>query len=191
MTDPDSRLLLAQADDRTVAGRAADGDVDAFTTLVRRYTPLLRAYARRILGATASVDDIVQEAFVTAWQKLPELEQPAKVRSWLMRIVSRNAISELRATRPHLDLDDAPERTLATPLHEAPPATVERRAELAALAEALGELPAAQRECWVLREVGGHSYEEIAEDLDIPVSTVRGLLARARRYIITRMEEWR
>ena len=190
MTVARNGTWLAQADDRTVAGRAADGDTQAFGVLVRRYAPMLRAYARRIMGSSAAVDDIVQEAFVTAWQRLPELEQPEKVRGWLMRIVSRRAISELRADRGHVDLDAVPVQALAATA-ESPARAVERRAELAALADALGELPAAQRECWVLREVGGSSYEEIAEDLGVPVSTVRGLLARARKYIITRMEGWR
>ncbi|WP_424936894.1 MULTISPECIES: RNA polymerase sigma factor [Bacteria] len=190
MTDPGDGTPLAQADDRTVVGRAADGDAQAFAVLVRRYAPMLRAYARRIMGSSASIDDIVQDAFVAAWQKLPELEQPEKVRGWLMRIVSRRAISELRADRGHLDLDAVPAQALAA-VGESPARAVERRAELTALAAALGELPADQRECWVLREIGGSSYEEIAEDLGVPMSTVRGLLARARKYIITRMEGWR
>ena len=59
------------------------------------------------------------------------------------------------------------------------------------MSDAINQLPDAKRECWVLRELGGHSYEEIAEELDIPVSTVRGLLARARKDIIVRMEQWR
>lgn len=65
------------------------------------------------------------------------------------------------------------------------------REGVAALGAALRELPEAQRECWVLREMGGYSYDEIAAELGVPVSTVRGLLARARGFLITRMEAWR
>ncbi|VXB78429.1 RNA polymerase, sigma subunit, ECF family [Microbacterium sp. 8M] len=191
MTGPDGRPALDGADDRTLAGRAADGDVEAFAVLVRRYTPLLRAYARRILSGTASLDDIVQESFVTAWQRLPELDDPGRVRGWLMRIVSRKAIDEVRAVRPHLDLDAVEGAELRARPDEGPERRAEHRAELTALADALAELPGAQREAWVLREIGGCSYDEIAEQLDQPVSTVRGLLARARKHIIVRMEEWR
>ena len=182
------RNPLEVADDRIVAGRAADGDTAAFAVLVRRYTPMMRAYARRILPGTADVDDVVQEAFVTAWGQLPSLEDPGRVKSWLMRITSRKAIDRIRATYVHADLDDveppAPERSL-------PQRQAEARAGVAALSEALQQLPAAQRGCWVLREIGEYSYEEIAEELGIPVSTVRGLLARARKDIIVRMEQWR
>lgn len=179
---------LEHADDHIVAGRAIDGDVAAFAVLVRRYTPMMRAYVRRMLNANADVDDIVQDAFVTAWQRLPELEEPARVKSWLMRIVSRKAVDRIRSTRLHSDIDevDSP-----APLHSSPDHVVQVRAEVDALAAALEELPDAQRECWVLRELAGYSYDEIAAALDIPVSTARGLLARARKFIIVRMEEWR
>lgn len=183
-----SSSALERADDGIVAGRAIDGDVAAFAMLVRRYTPMMRAYTQRMMNASSEVDDIVQEAFVTAWQRLPELDDPAKVKSWLMRIVSRKAVDRLRASRPAVDIDDVEH---PAPSHSSPPRIAEAKAEVAALGAILRELPEGQRECWVLREIGGYSYDEIAEELGIPVSTVRGLLARARKHIIVRMEEWR
>nr|WP_314844770.1 sigma-70 family RNA polymerase sigma factor [uncultured Microbacterium sp.] len=182
------RDALEHADDRIVAGRAIDGDVAAFAVLVRRYTPMMRAYTQRMLNASSDVDDIVQEAFVTAWQRFSELDDPGKVKSWLMRIVSRKAVDRIRALRPVLDVDDIDR---AAPSHGTPERLAEARQGVAALGAALGELPAAQRECWVLREMGGYSYDEIAEELGISVSTARGLLARARKYMIVRMEAWR
>lgn len=179
---------LERADDRIVAGRAIDGDVDAFAVLVRRYGPMMKAYAARMLNASAEVDDVVQESFVIAWQRLSDLSEPDKVKSWLMRIVSRKTVDRLRARRIQADIDEV---DVAAPVHTSPPHIAETRAEVAALGAALRELPDDQRECWVLREVGGNSYDEIAEQLGVPVTTVRGLLARARKYIIVRMEEWR
>lgn len=182
------RSALEQADDGIVAGRAMDGDVEAFAVLVRRYTPMMRAYTQRMLNASADVDDIVQETFVTAWQRFSELDDPSKVKSWLMRIVSRKAVDRIRALRPTIDVDEIEQ---ASPSHSTPDRVAETRAGVAALGAALQELPAAQRECWVLREIGGYSYDEIAQELDITVSTARGLLARARKYMIVRMEAWR
>lgn len=179
---------LESADDRIVAGRAADGDTKAFAVLVRRYAPMMRAYARRILPGTAEVDDIVQDAFIAAWDQLPKLDDPGRVKSWLMRITSRNAIDRVRASRPHVDIAAIETRA---PDRSGPSRRAEAHAGIVALADALGQLPTPQRECWVLRELGDHSYEEIADQLDISVSTVRGLLARARKDIIVRMEEWR
>ncbi|MGF3057468.1 RNA polymerase sigma factor [Microbacterium sp. YY-01] len=176
------------ADDTIIAGRAADGDTAAFAVLVRRYTPIMRAYARRILSGTADVDDVVQEAFITAWGQLPKLDDPGRVKSWLMRITSRKAIDRIRAARPQVYLEDV---DLPAPALSAPARQAEARAGVAALSDALQELPAPQRECWVLREIGGYTYEEISDELGVPLSTVRGLLARARKDIIVRMEQWR
>lgn len=188
MEDERFHSALDAADDRIVAGRAMDGDVESFAVLVRRYTPMMRAYTRRMLNSSADVDDVVQEAFVTAWQRFSELEDPAKVKSWLMRIVGRKAVDRIRALRPVTDIDAIDH---AAPSHSSPDEIVEARAGVAALGAALRELPDAQRECWVLREMGGYSYAEIADELDIPAATARGLLARARKYMIVRMEEWR
>lgn len=182
------RLSLDDTDDRILAGRAADGDIEAFAVLVRRHTPRLRAATRLITRSTLEVDDIVQESLVTAWQRLPELEDPGKVKPWLMRIVTRKAISRVRSTRPSQEIDELQASASAA---AGPDRVVENRAQIAALRETLESLPQLQRECWVLREIGGYPYDEIAQQLDTNVSTVRGALARARKFIIVRMEEWR
>jgi RNA polymerase sigma-70 factor (ECF subfamily) len=182
------RRPLDDAHDRIVAGRAADGDTAAFAVLVRRYTPMMRAYARRMLSGSADVDDVVQDALLTAWQRLPELDDPAKVRSWLMQITSRKALDRLRAAHPHGDIDHVDVRAAA---HTSPPRVAEARAGIQDLGRTLDELTDQERECWMLRELAGYSYDEIAHELDLPPSTVRGMLARARKHIIVRMEQWR
>ncbi|GAA1597538.1 RNA polymerase sigma factor [Leucobacter chromiireducens] len=188
MSSEPYRNPLEYADDRILAGRAADGDTAAFAALVRRHTPMMRAYARRILPGSADVDDVVQDAFIAAWDQLPKLEDAGRVRSWLLRIAGRKAIDRIRSTGPRADLN---ETELMAPERMAPHRQAEARAGIAALSDAINQLPDAQRECWVLRELGSYSYEEIGQDLDLPVSTVRGLLARARKDIIVRMEHWR
>ncbi len=119
-----SRGPLEQAGDHIVAGRAMDGDVEAFAVLVRRYTPMMRAYTQRMLNGSAEVDDTVQEAFVTAWQRFGELDDPGKVKSWLMRIVSRKAVDRLRRHRPAVDVTEIDR---PAPLHASPSAVVEVR----------------------------------------------------------------
>ena len=182
------RLELSEADDGTLAGRAADGDIRAFEMLVRRHGPLMRAYARRILGSTDEVDDVVQETFITAWQQLPSLADGAAVKSWLMRIVSRKSIDRIRARRLHDDIDD---HERPAPEAESPERVAEADSRAVAASEALDSLPAEQRRCWILKELGGYSYDDIAAELDLPTSTVRGLLSRARKNMIMKMEAWR
>jgi RNA polymerase sigma-70 factor (ECF subfamily) len=180
------RDSLSEADDRTIASRAADGDIRAFEILMRRYGSLMSAYAARIVSPSEA-EDVVQETFVTAWQDLPTLENLASVRSWLITIVTRKGIDRLRSRRDQDPIDDHDVEDPSDGPEDA--ATASSMDE--ALSRVLSALPEDQRRCWVLREVAGYGYQEIAEQLDIPVSTVRGLLVRSRKTLIREMEAWR
>jgi RNA polymerase sigma-70 factor (ECF subfamily) len=179
---------LDGASDGILASRAADGDVAAFEVLVRRHGPLMRVYAAKVLGIESEADDVVQDVFIQAWSQLDRLTDVNAVRSWLMRMVSNRAIERIRRRKDHVDVDqwDAP-----TPANASPEHIVEVNMQMGALAKAVDRLPEMQRQCWALKEIGGVPYAEIAEQLDVPLSTVRGQLARARRTIIQEMEGWR
>lgn len=181
---------LADANDSILADRASDGDVRAFEVLLRRYGPIMRVYARRILGSNDETDDVVQETFIIAWQRLAGLENTASVKSWLLTIVTRQAIDRVRARarHQHEKLDD---HEFEAPSSRSPAETAEALSRNGAFSNALSALPDDQRRCWVLREVGEYSYDDIARYLDVPASTVRGLLARARRTLVSEMEVWR
>lgn len=178
---------LELAGDEILADRAADGDTRAFAVLARRHRRLLRAYATRILGSSADADDVVQNTLVSAWKQLPTLRDRAQVRSWLLQITSRNAIDVIRSRKQH---DDITELDVLDPANT-PAEESELRSVQHALREALNTLPAAQRQVWVLRELGGLSYDEVAAETGLSTSTVRGLLARARTRLIRDMQGWR
>ncbi|MFP7761974.1 RNA polymerase sigma factor [Marisediminicola sp. LYQ134] len=178
---------LSEASDGILAGRSSDGDERAFEILVRRHGPLMRAYVIRILGSNSDADDVVQEAFITAWRELATTEVTA-VKAWLMKIASRKAIDRVRSRRRVEPLEDWDAETSDS---ESPHRLAEVASQREVLSRALSRLPVVQRQCWVLREVGDRSYDEIAEELGIPPSTVRGSLARARKTLAKEMEEWR
>lgn len=180
---------LGDAPDRILAGRAGDGDLRAFEVLIVRYTPLMRGYARHLLGSTAESDDAVQQAFITAWQRLPSLADPGAVKPWLMRILNRKCLDHIRARKSAEPLDEA--RTLANRPDTDPEKVFEEVALRSALTTALAGLPDNQRRVWLMREVADYSYDDIAKELELPVSTIRGLLARARKSLAQEMEVWR
>lgn len=179
---------LVSVPDAILVQRAAQSDPAAFGEIVRRHSPLVRAYVYRIVGSLSDTDDVVQDAFVTAWKQLPTLRDPSAVRAWLMRIAGRQALAFVRRRPPEDDLEGA---TLATREDDQPERSAVRSAQLAALSDALSGLKEDQRRCWLLREVAECSYAEIAEQMEISESTVRGLLARARASIARTMEGWR
>jgi RNA polymerase sigma-70 factor (ECF subfamily) len=178
---------LTLASDALLVARSADGDTAAFAVLIRRHGTYLRAFATRLTGSAADADDAVQEALIAAWNRLPELDDPSRVRAWLLSIVSRKATDRIRARKPSAELDDqTPERSA-----RGPESTAIAASQLEALSAVLDSLPDGQRECWVLKQIGGYSYEEIGEELGLSATVVRGKLARARATVMTRMEEWR
>lgn len=177
---------LENASDALLAQRAADGDQIAFGVIARRHVPYLRAFATRLIGNAADADDAVQDALITAWKRLPELENPERLRSWLSTIVSRKAMDRARSRKQTSEIDEALPALTRTPEARAVDAS-----QLDALARVLAGLPEESRQVWVLKEVGGYSYDEIAERVDASVSTVRGRLARARATVLEQMKEWR
>lgn len=180
---------LDAASDALLARRAADGDEAAFAVIVRRHAPFLRAFAIRLVGSSADADDAVQDALITAWDRIGELADPAKLRSWLTTIVSRKATDRVRSRKPTDALSEWDEPT--APPDRGPEAHAETTAQLDALRAVLRSLPDEQRQVWVLKEMGGLSYDEIAERLDTTASTVRGRLARARASVLEQMMAWR
>lgn len=174
--------------DRMLAQRASQGDAQAFGELVRRHSSLMRAYVYRIVGSLADTDDVVQEAFVIAWKQLPTLRDPSAVKSWLMRIAGREALAFVGRRPKDTVLEDY---AVESPATVQPEQTAIRNAQLTALSHALDKLKEDQRRCWLLREIAESSYAEIAEQMNISESTVRGLLARARASIAIEMEGWR
>lgn len=173
--------------DALLCARAVAGDQYAFQALIRRHAPAMRSYAIRLTGSTADADDVLQETFIQAWRKLDTLEDAAKVRSWLMTLTSRKAIDLIRTRKPNVPIDAVAETHAK---EQTPEQSAITGSEIGALAKALKTLPKQSQEIWVMREVGGSSYQEIAELLDISPASVRGKLARARIKLVQEMEGW-
>lgn len=177
-------------DDALLAVRAGEGDEDAFETLVRRHGQVLLQLAQRLLGNRADAEDAVQDSFVNAWRRLPEFRGDSAFLTWMYRIVTNRCLNLLRSRRPLTDLDSLPEP--AAPEHATSPArAAESSAALDALYGVLAQLPAEQRACWVLRELHGLSYDDIAAAVGISHTAVRGRIFRVRRYLTEAMGPWR
>ncbi len=175
-------------DDATLVARARDGDLRAFEQLVRRYQRGIYQLALRMTASGADAEDITQEVFLTAWRRLPELREDAAVVGWLYRTASNRCLNLLRSRKPTCEIDEAvvaSERPADDPLRGA-----EISAQRAALIDALAQLQPTQRAVWLLREVHGRSYEEIAALVGTTPDAVRGRLARARAQLAERMTPW-
>ncbi|MEV0188189.1 RNA polymerase sigma factor [Kitasatospora purpeofusca] len=176
--------------DQVLVARSADGDHESYAELMRRHTPRMLALATRMLGDRPAAEDDVQEACLTAWRRLPDFRGDAGFGTWMYRIVTNRCLNTLRARRSEIPLEDT-----AEPASHDPATSPERAAESHASARdlqaALATLTPQQRACWVLRELHGLSYDEIADAVGIGEPAVRGRIFRARRQLTEAMAPWR
>ncbi|GEL22679.1 DNA-directed RNA polymerase sigma-70 factor [Pseudonocardia sulfidoxydans NBRC 16205] len=190
-----ARPVVATPDDldeQTLVVRAQEGDVRAFETLARRHQVALYRLAVRVLGNRADAEDALQDGLLDAWRRIGSFRGEASFSTWLYRIVTNRCLGLLRRTRPAVPVADPTEAGDVVGARSASP---ERQAELdagmTALAAALTGLPHDQRVCFVLRELEGLGYAEIAEITGARETTVRGRIHRARKALAEVMRPWR
>ena len=173
--------------DAELVDRARRGDSRAFEGLVRRYQASTRALAYALVGDWAEAEDLAQEAFLRAFRNLDVLADAGKFAPWLRRVTFGVCIDWVRAFRPQLyrHTDDRTEAaSLAAPSEDVSPLERVERQELSArVMRALAELPPRYRTPLTLYHIDGLSHEKVARTLDVPVATVRSLVARARRKL--------
>jgi RNA polymerase sigma factor (sigma-70 family) len=172
--------------------RARGGDTSAFEALVRRHERLTRSLAHALVGDRAEAEDLSQEAFLRAFRNLDLLVDPQKFARWLRRVTFGVCIDWVRTFRPQLyrlELEDDSDPTLAVPSRDPSPLDVVERDEIAErVMRALAELPPRYRTPLTMYHIDGLSHEKVARALDVPVGTVRSLVARARRKLALALE---
>jgi RNA polymerase sigma-70 factor (ECF subfamily) len=187
----------APADDLALVRRAQAGDADAFGALVERHR---RAVFRAALAAVRSpveADEVAQDAFITAFQKLAGFRGEASFKTWLLSITWRKAIDRRKSVTRWLERLAAPaahrdgeerdplERLSAgswTQEDDALTADLRRR-----LKPLIAALPRKLRDALLLAGSGDYSYEEISQMLGIPLGTVKWRVSEARRVLKQKM----
>jgi len=156
--------------DEQLALASMAGDAKAFGILVERLRAPLTGYLGGLLGKRGDdVEELAQETFLIAWQKLPELRNPGSVSPWIYRIAGNMAMKQMKKKRP-------------LPLTEDPPARDfdDLRAErLVSLVKAVGQLKEPYRDIVLRKHFSGDSGEKIARDVGVAPGTVWSRLSRA------------
>lgn len=180
-----------ELDDVTLA-RARTGDQAAQTALVERYQRPVFALLWRMIGPHREmVEDLTQETFLRVLRALPGFTYEGRARpiTWILSIATRLALDHLRNTRRRRDPTVAP-GSVPLPLPR-PDQDVDRRALAVALVQAVDALGPQFRAAFLLREVHGLAYDEIAQSLSIDIGTVKSRLARARALLQAALVEMR
>lgn len=158
--------------DAQMVKRVLRGDRNAYAELVQAHQERLLASARYLSGDSEAARDLAQEAFITAYQSLGKLQEPAAYGPWLHGILRNLCRKHVAHRRPAVSLDDGHTPEPATP----PDTTVE-------VEQLLQTLPLEHREVLAARYLQDMDYEEIAQMLGLTVNNVRVRCFRAREAL--------
>lgn len=166
-------------DDAALVLRALNGGHEAFGELVTRHQRTLYRQARGLGLDHDTALDLVQDAFVRAWDRLADCRDPASFRAWVSRILRNLCLDHFKNRRQqNVPLSALPEATEFPDPRSAGDALT--RLEVA---EALDAVPVLLREAFLLRHDAGYSYEEIAGIVDANPGAVKMRVHRAREYL--------
>jgi len=172
-------------DDATIAAHLAAGrHARAFDLIVPAFRSRVFRLAVSMLKDRAAAEDAAQETFVRVWKALPGFDGRAALGTWIYAITRNCCLMELRKRRPTVSFDDpdSAEAQHAVATSASSPASDPERDNLLRLLEML---PANQQHAVRLFYLEDRSYEAVAEAMDMPLGTVKNLLFRARKRLMT------
>ncbi len=188
----------AATDELALVQAAKRGDVAAFEQLVKRYDRNIFRIAQHITQNREDAEDVVQDAFLKAYENLEQFQGNSKFYTWLVRIAVNESLMKLRRRRSDrtVSLDEdikTEEDTMPREVADwAPnPEQLYKQGELKdILRKTIQGLPASFRTVFVLRDVEGLSTEETAEALDLSIPAVKSRLLRARLQLRERLNKY-
>jgi RNA polymerase sigma-70 factor (ECF subfamily) len=181
--------------DGAAIGAVLAGDRDAYGELVRRHSRMLFRLAYRMTGNEADADDVVQDAFLRAYQKLATFESRADFGTWIYRIAVHCALDKLgkrraEETRRVSEETDPEEGAIQVPDLSPGPERLAMSAEIAALHEvAMRALTPTERTAFVLRHMEDRTTEEIAAALNVTPNTAKQSVYRAVQKVRHRLTQ--
>jgi RNA polymerase sigma-70 factor (ECF subfamily) len=189
-----SRMERVTNDEQMVE-RALSGDPEAFGEIVRRWERRIFALAYGMLGREEDARDATQETFLAAFRNLRGFRGDAKVSSWLHRIAVNQCITRQRRAkvRGETALEDEAERNAAVfalPIDASPARSAEAIERSHAVRKAVGSLPPDLRQVVVMKEFEELTFQQIADALEIPLSTVKSRLYTALRQLQMRLQKF-
>jgi RNA polymerase sigma-70 factor (ECF subfamily) len=172
-------------DENRLIKECLQGQTAAFGELVRRYQDRLYNTVYRLLHHAEDARDVVQEAFLNAYQSLSTFKGDSRFFTWLYRIAFNTAVSLKRKHRAVLSIHgNMPESGVGEPADPSeanqPDRSLEQSDEERRIQQALNRLSPEHRAVLILKDMEGQKYESMAEILQVPIGTIRSRLHRAR-----------
>ncbi len=173
---------MSDASDAELVVRTRAGEVQAFGELVRRYQTAVFNVCYRLAGERREAEDMAQEAFLRAYQRLETYDEARPFGPWMRRLAANLSLNRLQRKAPE-ELPLHEEYTWAPGHADLPEPAAIRHERAAAVRRAIAELAPHYRAVIELRHYQGLSYAEISQALGLPLSDVKSHLYRARRQL--------
>lgn len=176
----------AASGDMQLVSRALARDGDAFRTIIKTHNQRLYRIARGVVRNDSEAEDIVQEAYLSAFAHLESFRGDASLATWLSRIVINEALGRLRKRRRMVAMPENPQAEIIRfPLNPSddPERTMAQRQILELVERATDSLPDVYRMVFVARVIEGLSIDETAELLGVRPETIKTRLHRARALV--------
>ena len=188
-------MSIPRVEDAALVARAREGDQAAFNALVERHQAAVHRAAFSAVGSATDADDIAQEAFLLAYQRLRSFRGEASFKTWLLTITWNQAMNHRRRSgrwwRRFVSVDDSTGQAFDT-MPCAPGGTPEELASAEQLRSdirrAIAALSSKLRDALLLAQGGEYSYEEIGAMLNVPVGTIKWRVSEARRLVRRQLE---
>jgi RNA polymerase sigma-70 factor (ECF subfamily) len=177
---------MSERDDPALLAAVRGGDRRALEELLGRHYDRIHAICRRVIGEARDADDAAQEAMIRIVRGLETFDGRSSFSTWSHRVATNTALDELRrrSRRPRLQVvRDEPDEVAAEPVDGHAHDRIDAVAERAAIDQALATLPEEFRLAVVLRDVADLDYAEIADELGVPLGTVKSRIARGRALL--------
>jgi RNA polymerase sigma-70 factor (ECF subfamily) len=181
--------------DEIIVERALSGDAEAFGEIVHRWERRIFALAYGMLGREEDARDATQETFLAAFRNLRGFRGEAKVSSWLHRIAVNQCITRQRRAKVRSEsaLEDEQEKnagSFAAPVGFSPVRITESTQVTRAVRRAVNSLPLELRQIVVMKEFEELTFKEIAETMDLPLSTVKSRLYTALKQLQMKLQRF-
>jgi RNA polymerase sigma factor (sigma-70 family) len=197
-TDPSVQTSLSSKEDTALIDRATLGDEKAFKLIVEKYSRALRFHITRMVRDKEIIDDLIQEIFLKAFTNLGSYNTSFAFSTWLYRIATNHTIDHLRKKKLKTLSIDEPLQSKDGEMQFEIPDNSTRADELILnkqrdkiILDALETLPTKYRQVIEMRHMEEKSYQEISEELDLPLGTVKAHIFRARELLYKYLKDKR
>jgi RNA polymerase sigma-70 factor (ECF subfamily) len=194
-TTPEERKIQSRQEDKELIRLALDGNQDAYKRIMQKYRNAIHHLITRMIGYQHEAEDLTQEAFIKAFNSLASFNDEFAFSTWLYKIATNNCIDHLRKRKLKTFSIDKPinehegEQGFEIPdTTYKPDAEILKSQQSQAIQTAIEGLPEKYHRVIVMRHQEEKSYEEIAEELDLPLGTVKAHIFRARELLYKQLK---